>query len=141
MVEVTPDAATFIAKPKLRWGAVKSYRHGDQQDQLLATLHAAARVDEAKDSQELFEWLKAGKVQAIFAQSVIYSFYLRQLNFGDKMAVRDWTPLEKPVHAHLVFSKKHFTEAEALAWSNLLENVKCASQKRSLRCQRLRSPW
>jgi polar amino acid transport system substrate-binding protein len=121
IAERYPDPKAFLANPELRWGIVKSYRHGATQDALLAELRQQNRVLEANDSGELFQWLRDGKIHGLFAQATAYNFYFRQLQFSKLPVARDWAPQDRGVEARLVFSKKHFSEAEIKDWDQIID--------------------
>ncbi|WP_028451746.1 substrate-binding periplasmic protein [Chitinilyticum aquatile] len=116
--------AAFIANPAWRWGVVRSYRHGDEQDALIATLRAQGRVDEAQNIEELFAWLASGKIQGLFAQPVAYALYLNEQPVPGDFVARDWMPADRGVTGHLVFSRKHFNEREVADWSLLLMQIR-----------------
>ncbi|QLI82052.1 transporter substrate-binding domain-containing protein [Chitinibacter fontanus] len=120
IAEKYPNFNAFLASPTLRWGVVASYRHGEVQDALINQLRAQSRVDEAKDSEQLFQWLRDGQIQGAFAQPTAYNFYFRRLQFNQQAVARDWAPSDRGVEARLVFSKKHFSAAEVQQWNNLL---------------------
>ncbi|QLG88521.1 transporter substrate-binding domain-containing protein [Chitinibacter bivalviorum] len=124
IAELAPSPQAFLAQSNLRWGVVQSYRHGAQQDEFIAQLRSQHRVDEASDSQQLFEWIHQGKVQGIFAQSTAYNYYYRHLNFTPLPVARDWAKEDKGVDARLVFSKKHFTEADIEQWNLVLRAMR-----------------
>ncbi|WP_373974475.1 transporter substrate-binding domain-containing protein [Chitinibacter sp. SCUT-21] len=120
IADQNPDAARFLANSNLRWGVVKSYKHGAEQDELIEKLRAQERVIEAKDSAELFQMLSENKIQGLFAQATAYNFYARQLSFDKPLVARDWAPVDRGVEARLVYSKKHFSEADMAAWDQII---------------------
>lgn len=124
IAEKYPNFNAFLANPTLRWGVVTSYRHGEAQDALINQLRAQSRVDEAKDSEQLFQWLRDGQIHGAFAQATAYNFYFRRLQFNQSAVARDWLPSDRGVEARLVFSKKHFSAADVQQWNTLLLSMR-----------------
>ncbi|WP_157670112.1 ABC transporter substrate-binding protein [Chitinibacter sp. GC72] len=119
-----PEPKDFLAAPKLRWGKVKSFLHGEQLEPFIRQLTNQQRIDEAQDSQQLFEWLRAGKVQGILAHPAAYTYYLRHIPFDHRPAIRDWAPADRGIAARLVFSKQHFSTQDIQAWNALLREIR-----------------
>ncbi|WP_410497633.1 substrate-binding periplasmic protein [Chitinibacter sp. S2-10] len=116
--------ADFLANPALRFGAVKSFKHGEKQDQILDQLRTLNRVDEAQDSRQLLEWLRDGKIQGAFSEATSYTVYFRELKFKIRPAIRDWAPEDRGVPAGLIFSKRHFNEQDVAEWDLLLQAIR-----------------
>jgi polar amino acid transport system substrate-binding protein len=124
IAKIASTPAQFLAQPQLRWGMVKSYRHGETQDAIIAQLRQLGRLDEVSDSQKLFEAMAQGKIQGLFAQSITYNFYLREGIIRDKLVSRDWAADDHGTSSRLVFSKKTFSEADSQAWNAVFEQMK-----------------
>ncbi|MBE9608088.1 substrate-binding periplasmic protein [Chitinilyticum piscinae] len=118
------NSAQFLANPQWRWGVVQSYKHGEHYDDFLATLRARGRVVDVADSEALFQLLGSGKVQGVLAQPVTYGFYLNRLPAPTDFVARDWDPQDRGLNGHLVFSKKHFSEADLRGWDYLLREMR-----------------
>jgi polar amino acid transport system substrate-binding protein len=110
----------FINDKSLQWGAVRGFKHGETQDQFLMQLREQNRVIEAANAEQLFELLKAGRIQGLFSQSPVYGYYIPKLGMSQTISIQDWAPLERPVPHGLILSKKHFTAAEAEQWKNII---------------------
>ncbi len=113
----------FLNNPSLQWGAVRAFKHGETQDQFLAQMREKNRVIEAANAGQLFELLKAGRIQGLFSQSPVYGYYIPKLGMRQHISTQDWAPLEKPVPHGLILSKKHFSAAEAEQWKNLINTM------------------
>jgi polar amino acid transport system substrate-binding protein len=110
----------FAKNKTLYWGVVRAFKHGDIQDQFLTTLREQNRIIEVATTEQLFDLLKAGRIQGLFSQSPIYSYYIPKLGLSQHVTMQDWATLEKPVAHGLILSKKHFSASEAEQWKNLI---------------------
>ena len=81
------------------------------------------RVIEAASVEQLFQLLKAGRIQGIFSQSPVYGYYLPKLGMSHDISIHDWAPQETSVPHGLILSKKHFSAAEAEQWKNLINTM------------------
>lgn len=113
----------FLQDPSLKWGAVRAFKHGAVQDQFLAQLQAQQRVIEVSTVAQLFELLKAGRIQGLFSQSPVYGYYIPKLGLAMQMTAQDWAPLEKAVPHALILSKKHFSAEQAEQWKMLIDTM------------------
>ncbi|WP_186644721.1 substrate-binding periplasmic protein [Fluviispira vulneris] len=116
----------FIANKNLRFGIVRSFKHGSQtlDDDFLKKLQAANRVEEFVDQEILFLYLKNNKIQGIFSSNIIYKKQFKEdKNLNDILKVVDWIPKEEPFHRGLMFSKLTFNQEEADKWQKLIKSV------------------
>lgn len=113
-------AQDFLVQPPLKFGVIRSFKHGEQQDQFLAQLRKQQRVEESPDSEAVFKKLSSRRVDALFAQPPVYQFYLKQLALQNEMVIQDWAPEQKGVLHGLILAKSRFSEADAEQWRNLL---------------------
>mgnify|MGYP003824439227 CR=1 FL=1 len=118
------NAKDFIEKTSLKFGIVRSFKHGDKQDQWIATLKKLNRVEENPSVDILFLKLKMGNIDAVFSQSQVYSKYLKLFSMEDKVIIQDWTPGEKGIPAGLVLSKKKFSRQDALKFYKIIQQMK-----------------
>ena len=113
----------FANDKSLQWGAVRAFKHGEAQDQFLSRMREQNRVIEATNAEQLFELLKAGRIQGLFSQSPVYDYYIPKLGMSQSISTQDWAPLEKSVPHGLILSKKHFSAAEAEQWKNIISTM------------------
>lgn len=114
----------FLQRADLRFGAVRSFKHGLFHDAFLQQLSAQNRVLYYTDSHTLFKALKQNRVQAIFAQAPVYRRLLPQLHFTIQPRMQDWAPEEQGVPHGLVLAKASFTQPEVEQWRLLMEELK-----------------
>jgi polar amino acid transport system substrate-binding protein len=116
--------ADFNSQSLLIFGAVASFKHGQDQDEFLELLRSQNRVKDAPDVRTLFLQLREGRIDGFFSQPPVYFYHLRELKMEDKVEIEDWTPQEKGVPHGLIFSKKHFTEAQVNVWRQVIREMK-----------------
>ena len=103
------SAREFIASKHLRWGAVRSYRYGEEADRFLEALRAEGRLAEDGDLRAAFRAFAKGRTDAIFIQPYVLNLYLEAHSAGEAVRVLDWFPEDPPVIGALAFSKHFFT--------------------------------
>lgn len=118
------SADDFLKQTRLKFGVVRAFRHGTEQDQWLDQLRAQRRVEESPDADTIFRKLRDHRVDAIFSQPPVYRKNLQDLDMMRKITVQDWTPKEKGVAHGLVLAKSRFSEAEAAQWRTLVEEMR-----------------
>ena len=118
------SASQFAANPQLRWGAVRSYRHGPHADEFIGALRAQGRVVEESDLPSLIRLFTRGRMDAFFAHPPILAKYLDELPTLQPPRVVDWFPEDEPARGALVFSKRHFSVQEMSAWRALVEKMR-----------------
>ncbi|MBK7003583.1 MAG: transporter substrate-binding domain-containing protein [Rhodoferax sp.] len=109
-------AEDFIANKSLKFGVVRSFKHGTEQDQWLDQLRKEQRVQESPDAETVYKKLKEQHVDAMFSQPPVYRKNLKLLGMENMVTVQDWTPSERGAVHGLVLSKSRFSEAEAEKW-------------------------
>jgi len=110
----------FLAQPKLVFGVVRSFRHGEAQDRFLEELRSRGRIEESPDAETLFQKLKSGRIDGLFSQSPVYSRYLKELDMQAVATVQDWTPGEAGVPHGLILAKSRFSQGDAARWRSLV---------------------
>lgn len=120
----TGDAATFLAQPRLQFGAVRAFKHGVSQDLSLDELRASHRVQESANAETLFKKLKEGRIDGLFSQPPVYRRYLHELGMQGEVVVQDWTPGERGVPHGLILAKSRFGEADVRAWQALIGTLR-----------------
>ena len=84
-----PTAASFLQQRKLQFGAVRSFKHGAQQDKLLEDLRAEQRVQDSANAETLFKKLKEGRIDALFSQPPVYRKYIQDMGLQKDVTVLD----------------------------------------------------
>lgn len=113
----------FLNDKSLQWGVIRAFKHGETQDQFLAQLRKQNRIIEATNAEQLFELLKAGRIQGMFSQSPMYGYYIPKLGMSQLVSTQDWTPMEKSISLGLILSKKHFSASEAAQWQSIINTM------------------
>lgn len=117
-------AEDFLAQQKLKFGVVRAFKHGAEQDQWLDQLRPQQRVEESPDVETLFRKLKDHRIDAMFSQPPVYRKNMQDLDMGKDVVVQDWTPKEKGVPHGLVLSKSRFSGADAVQWRALVQEMR-----------------
>ena len=115
--------AEFMANPRLRWGAVRGYRHTPDYDAALDEARAQGRVVEATEDAALLRLLAEGSVDAVIAHAVVIRGYAAQHPRKPQLVALDWAPRGSVVPEGLVLSRTRFSEAEIAAWRRLVWEV------------------
>ena len=118
------SAEEFAATPQLRWGAVRSYRHGEAADRFLTGLRAQGRLAEDNDLRTAFRSFANGRTDALFAQAPVYVKYLAEYPPGETVRIEDWFPNDPPVIGALAFSKHYFSAEQVERWRDLVEKMR-----------------
>lgn len=117
-------AAGFMQQARWQFGAVRSFKHGVEQDKWLNELRTVQRVQDSANVETLFKKLKEGRIDALFSQPPVHRKYLQDLGMQGQAVVLDWTPAEKGVAHGLILSKARFTEADARQWQALVAGLR-----------------
>ncbi|WP_373974223.1 transporter substrate-binding domain-containing protein [Chitinibacter sp. SCUT-21] len=111
-------AEQFLQLKEAQFAAVRSIKHGKDYDLFLDQLRMQQRVQDSPDLDATFSKLREGRVQGIFAQSVLYRYELRKLNMEQQVEVQNWFPNDQGVKAGLVLAKSRFSAEQAQAWQS-----------------------
>jgi polar amino acid transport system substrate-binding protein len=114
----------FIASPDLTVGIIRGATYGPVYDEAIRQLRAGNRVYEASDIDQLYQWLGLGRIDLIFAESVVYVPKLKSQGIDAKVRILDWAPGEKPLIGGLLMSKRTFSPGEAQAWQALFNDMR-----------------
>jgi polar amino acid transport system substrate-binding protein len=120
---VAGGLAGFMADPKLRWGAVRGYRHTPAYDAALDQARSQGRVVEATDDAQLLRLLAEGSVDAVLGHAVVLRRYAAEHPRKPQLQALDWAPQASVVAEGLVLSRAHFSEAEIAWWRALVAEV------------------
>lgn len=118
------NAEDFLANGKLIFGVVRGYTHGAEQDKFLEKMRQAQRVEESASVDILFEKLKLGRVDGIFAFPFVYRKWLPELKIEKETAIQDWAPKDKGIIGCTMFNKLRFSEEEATRWRKLIDDMR-----------------
>ena len=113
----------FLKNSKLQFGVVRGYTHGKALDAWLKKMREAGRVEESANVDVLFEKLKLGRLDGIFAFPFVYRKLIGELNIKGTTAVQDWFPEEKGIIGCTMLTKSRFSEAEANRWRALIRQM------------------
>ncbi len=119
-----PNAHSFLKQAKWQFGAVRSFKHGLEQDKWLDELRASGRVEDSADVATLFKKLKEGRIDAMFSQPAVFRKYIPELGLQKDIVVQDWTPQEKGVPHGLILAKSRFSETQARQWQSLVDAMR-----------------
>lgn len=106
----------FSANPKLRFGMVKSFKHGAAYDDLVAGMVKAGRVTTVEDQPSLFRGLVEGKYDGILAFPINFNKFLREYGMLGTVRMSDYVGDDHMTPLGFVFSKKHFTHDDIESW-------------------------
>ena len=126
------SAQAFEKDASLRWGAVRSYQHGQSMDRFLARLRLEQRVAEVPDVLSAYRDFLRGRTDAMFIQPMQASKYIKDMPPQQTVRLVDWFPEDKPVYAGLALSKKHFSEADVLFWRKVIADLYADGSLRKL---------
>ena len=114
------SADAFEANRQLQFGVVRSFKHEPKQDLWLAKLRQKNRVQESANVTTMFEKLKLGRIDAIYALPIVFRKLLKELDMESNVVVQDWTPNERGAIGCLVLAKQRFSRTDADQWRNLV---------------------
>jgi polar amino acid transport system substrate-binding protein len=117
-------AAAFMQQARWQFGAVRTFKHGAEQDKWLEELRITQRVQDSANVETLFKKLKEGRIDALFSQPPVYRKYMQDLGLQGQVVVQDWTPSEKGVLHGLILAKTRFTESDARQWQALVAGLR-----------------
>ena len=117
------SASDFLARPRLRFGAVRSFIHGQMQDRWLDELREKNRVVDYAESDLLFRNLKGGRIDATFADPLVFRRAMSDFDMQDELAIEDWTPEERGTPVNVIFAKSRFGPAELAQWQGILHDM------------------
>jgi polar amino acid transport system substrate-binding protein len=115
-------AGEFLADDTLVFGVVRGYTHGKEPDAWLETLRAKGRVEESASVDVLFEKLKLGRIDALFAFPFVYRKFLAGQD-APAALVQDWFPQDKGILGCTMLAKRRFSEPEANQWRALIRQM------------------
>lgn len=120
----TLHATDFLAQPNLIFGAIRAYKHGEEQEHWLQQLRQAGRVQESADADSIFKKIKEKRVDAMYAPVHVYRKKTLELGLQNEVLIQDWAPQDKGVAHGMILSKSRFSEKQAQQWRNLIEGMR-----------------
>lgn len=117
------NAESFLAQPKLKFGVVRGFKHGVEQDRILEQLRAEGRVEESADFDTVFKKFKEHRVDAMFIEPLDYRYYSKRFHLQGT-EIQDWAPGTKGAPAGLILSKRRFSETDAKQWRALIDSLR-----------------
>lgn len=118
-----PANVDELLQKHLRVGIVRSFKHGEPYDTALAQLRQEGLVVEARDMQQLFEWLQKGRIQAAITHPVVYQRYLSMLQI-DKLQIVDLATQQPTLKLGVILSRKRFSPEQIDGWRKLLQSMR-----------------
>jgi polar amino acid transport system substrate-binding protein len=115
--------AGFMADPKLRWGAVRGYRHTPAYDAALEQARSQGRVVNATDDAQLLRLLAEGTVDAVVGHAVVLRGYAAEHPRQPQLQALDWAPQASVASEGLVLSRARFSETEIAWWRALVQEL------------------
>jgi len=118
------NADDFYANKKLRWGVVRSFKHGAEADAFLDKLKSEDRIFEEADTDQVFKRLALGHVDAVLANHTATAAYISTFKLETKVLVQDWFTTDQPIAHGLMLSRKHFNEPEISKWRAIVRGMR-----------------
>lgn len=112
----------FLKDDSLKMGVARAFRHGEAMEHFIDELRVRNRVVEFPPSS-VFKMLARNR----FAAVPVYSLdriYRDTLDVSQFVVVTDWFPADNAVPRALLFSKKHFSEAQVHEWHTLVQQMR-----------------
>jgi polar amino acid transport system substrate-binding protein len=113
----------FMSEPRLRWGAVRGYRHTPAYDAALDQARSQGRVVEATDDAQLLRLLAEGTVDAVVGHAVVLRRYAAEHPRQPQIVALDWAPQASVASEGLVLSRARFSEADIGWWRALVHEL------------------
>lgn len=113
--------ADFEANPRLKLGAIRSFRYSPRLNQLVDRLAPQQRITEVADHEQLLSMMKLDRIQGM----IIEPFNYTQV---DRRSLAELTQIlevgDPPVLHGLIMSKRSLSEAEQAKWRALIEGMR-----------------
>ena len=121
--DVAPATVDDLVHQPVRVGIVRSFKHGEPYDTALEQLRQQGQVVEARDMQQLFEWLQKDRINVAITHPVVYQRYLPMLQL-DKLQIVDLATQQPTLKVGVVLSRKRFSAEQIEGWSKLLQAMR-----------------
>ncbi|MEO5332158.1 MAG: transporter substrate-binding domain-containing protein [Magnetococcus sp. YQC-5] len=118
------NSSDFSASRPLQFGVIRGFKHGDALDQWLEPLYLAQRVQESTTYEILFEKLKLGRIDGLFAYPFVYKKFIQAFSLSDEITIQDWMPHDKGNLGNIALSKSRFSETDAIRWQTLIQEMR-----------------
>lgn len=113
----------LLSHTELKVGIVRGYYYGEHYRLLTEKLKEKRMIVEVKDTQELYDALKNGWIQAAINIPSSYLFYFKAMDIRNIM-VLDWAPEEEPLVRQLALSRLYFAESDVKMFSKCIDEMK-----------------
>ena len=118
-----PATVEELLQQPVHVGIVRSFKHGEPYDMALEQLRQQGKVVEARDMQQLFEWLQKGRINVAITHPVVYQRYLSMLQL-DKLQIVDLATQQPTLKVGVVLSRKRFSGEQIEGWRKLLQAMR-----------------
>lgn len=123
--KIPPKSIEALASmPNLLWGVVRGYAYSPHQAEFIQRQRSMNKVLDANDTEDLFQLLDKGLVQAVLAHPLVFSKTLQRMPINQKLQVFDGFPEDPPLEGVILLSRQDFTEQDARRWHTLLQQMK-----------------
>lgn len=113
--------SSFAQKKQLRLGAIRSFRYGENANQLLDRLDAAQRVEYATRLEPLYQVLAINRIQGMIIEPFDYS----QVEESPIRAITHIVDTGDPAIPHgLIMSNKSIAQREQQKWRALVDTMR-----------------
>lgn len=131
-----PANVDELLQQNLRIGVVRSFKHGEPYDTAVEQLRQQGQVVEARDMQQLFEWLQKGRIQAAISTPLVYEHYLPSLQ-RDKLQIVDLATQQPTLKLGVILSRKRFSPEQINGWRKLLQAMRDDGTLRNIYSQHI----
>lgn len=134
--DAAPATVEELLQQPVRVGIVRSFKHGEPYDTALEQLRQQGKVVEARDMQQLFEWLQKGRINVAITHPVVYQRYLSMLQL-DKLQIVDLATQQPTLKIGIVLSRKRFSPEQIDGWRKLLQSMRDDGTLRNIYAQHI----
>ena len=112
-----------MRRDDLQFGIIRSSKGYAEQDEWLDQMRQKRRVEESTDVIALFEKLKHGRLDGIFAAPILFLKLLPEMSIQNDFVIQDWFPNNKGTPVGLLLGKSRFSQADSVKWQNLAREM------------------
>lgn len=134
--DTAPTTVEDLLQQPVRVGIVRSFKHGEPYDGAVEQLRQQGKVVEARDMQQLFEWLQKSRINVAITHPVVYQRYLPMLQL-DKLQIVDLATQQPTLKVGVVLSRKRFSAEQIEGWRKLLQSMRDDGTLRNIYTQHI----
>lgn len=109
---------------KLRWGVIRGYRYGEEQDAFLSQLEKRNKLVIVNTEENLYMMLAKGRIHAAFAYPKSYDNWLKNNPIlTQRITVTDIFPGSEVKAVGLALAHSHFSKQQAELWETELQKM------------------